>query len=260
MNQTTESGLCTGLFVYFAGLLENVNLENSYIGSKHATMGSLAAILEGTIDNCTSSAYVCSAAIARNLNGTGGIVGNLNGGSSEVLNCRFSGKVSSSGNPHTGGIVGDNLYGYVARCVNEGTVTITVTYKVKACDGIHNCPSLAFTDINVKKWYHEATDSVIERKLMNGFGSGKFGPNDQITREQLTAMLWRFCGSPKSNHSLQGFTDATRISSYAKEAIAWANEKGILNGYGNGILAPKGIGTRAETAQLLMNYIQNVKE
>lgn len=79
-------------------------------------------------------------------------------------------------------------------------------------------------------------------------------PSGNVPREQFVTMLWRYCGSPKANATLVGFNDANEIDDYAKEAMAWAVEKGIIIGKGNGLLAPNDNVTRAEAATILMAY------
>ena len=68
-------------------------------------------------------------------------------------------------------------------------------------------------------------------------------------------MLWRYAKSPKPQKGVLDFADANKVSNFAKEAMLWANEDGIVNGKGSGILDPKGKATRAETAQMLMNFL-----
>ena len=123
INEESTTELAAGLFGYFAGYLHDMKISNSYIFSKSPCTGAFAGIVEGTIQNCEATATVISDAQAGGLNGTGGIVGELNGEHSETLNCTFSGSVESRSNPYVGGIVGDSLYGYIADCVNYGTVT-----------------------------------------------------------------------------------------------------------------------------------------
>lgn len=79
-------------------------------------------------------------------------------------------------------------------------------------------------------------------------------PDGLITREQLAAMLWRYAGAPESGGSLSAFSDGGDVSPWAAEAMAWAVEKGILNGR-SGLLAPAGTATRAETAAVLMRFL-----
>lgn len=113
-----------------------------------------------------------------------------------------------------------------------------------------------FHDVVEGSWYEDAIHWAADSGIVSGYGNGLYGPNDNITREQLAVMLWRYAGSPDSDHSLAHFKDAHLIASYAETALAWANENGIINGKGDGILDPKGNATRAQVAQMLMNYLQ----
>ena len=90
---------------------------------------------------------------------------------------------------------------------------------------------------------------------MSGYGNGMFGPNDNITREQLAVMLWRYAGSPAATNKELHFNDADEASGYALEALRWAVENGVMSGKGGGSLDPKGLATRAEAAQMLKNLI-----
>ena len=100
-------------------------------------------------------------------------------------------------------------------------------------------------------WYEKG----MEWAKANGVSDGS-NPDAPITREQLAIMIWRYAGSPESSHSLDGYTDADEISGYALEAMRWANENGIINGYGNGLLGVKDNATRAQVAQMLMNFVK----
>ena len=91
--------------------------------------------------------------------------------------------------------------------------------------------------------------------IVGGYGDGRFGPNDNITREQLAVMLWRYAGSSAATDKELHFTDTDQASGYALEAIRWAAENGVLNGYGDGRLGPQGHATRAQVAQMLKNQL-----
>ncbi len=153
-----------GMFGYFVGYLHDLNITNAYISSKSACTGSFAGIMGGTIENCIAEAIVRSDAEENTLSGTGGIVGNLNDVSSQALNCAFFGLVSSKGNPYTGGIVGDNLYGYIAGCVNNGSVSSDWD-KV---GGIVGQNQVAETEDEPV----EGRSSIIERCVNNGMITG----------------------------------------------------------------------------------------
>ena len=112
-----------------------------------------------------------------------------------------------------------------------------------------------FADVASGAWYFNAVSWASEKGIAGGYGTGLFGPNDNITREQLAVMLWRYAGKPVPPNLLLNFTDANLVSGYAMDAMRWAVDKGIINGKGNGILDPRGYATRAETAQMLKNYL-----
>ena len=96
----------------------------------------------------------------------------------------------------------------------------------------------------------------------NGVSDGT-NPQVNITREQLAAMLYRYAQNKKYDvsgaKSLDGYTDAQSVSSYAVPALQWANAAGVVTGKSGSKLDPKGYATRAEVAAMLMRFCENVK-
>ena len=119
---------------------------------------------------------------------------------------------------------------------------------------------LDFSDVAGEAWYTEAVRWATSQGIVGGYGNGTFGPNDPITREQLAVMLWRYSGSPTATNKELHFNDTDEISGFALDALRWAVENGILNGYGDGRLGPQGQATRAQVAQMLKNFIENQEE
>ena len=115
---------------------------------------------------------------------------------------------------------------------------------------------LQYGDVASGAWYTEAVRWATSQGIVGGYGNGMFGPNDNITREQLAVMLWRYAGSPAATHKELLFNDTDEISGYALEALRWAVENDIISGYGDGRLGPQGLATRAQTAQMLMNFLK----
>ena len=115
---------------------------------------------------------------------------------------------------------------------------------------------LDFSDVADEAWYTEAVRWATSQGIVGGYGNGTFGPNDPITREQLAVMLWRYSGSPAATNKELHFNDTDEISGFALEALRWAVENGILNGYGDGRLGLQGQATRAQVAQMLKNFIE----
>ena len=113
-----------------------------------------------------------------------------------------------------------------------------------------------YSDVDGGAWYAEGVAWATENGIVNGYGNGAFGPDDSVTREQLAVMLWKYAGSPEASDKALDFTDADQANSYAQEALRWAVESGILNGYADGRLAPGGTATRAEAAQMLKNFME----
>ena len=87
--------------------------------------------------------------------------------------------------------------------------------------------------------------------MANGVSDGT-NPHAPLTREQLVTMLWRYLGEPSTTGTLTAYTDAASVSDWAKTAMAWAIEKGIITGVTATTLAPQSIATRAQCATILM--------
>jgi|GEM_PF-1975830 len=117
-----------------------------------------------------------------------------------------------------------------------------------------------FTDVPSGQWYTDAIAWAATNGIVNGVGDEKFDPNGNITREQLATILHRYTslkgGNVTTTTDLASYTDATEISTWATEAMKWANASGLITGRSATTLAPKGTATRAEVATILMRYIQ----
>lgn len=117
----------------------------------------------------------------------------------------------------------------------------------------------AFTDTDSGAWYAEAVSWASENELVTGYGDGRFGPDDPITRQELAAVLWRFAKyrgyDVRANGTVMpDFTDRDRIASWAGEAVSWAYSRGILTGKNGNSLDPTGRATRAEAAAMLTRF------
>jgi hypothetical protein len=99
-------------------------------------------------------------------------------------------------------------------------------------------------------WYDDARAWAMKTGVSDGTNVMQ-----KITREQLAAMLWRYAGKPAADLTkLDGFADGAKVSAYAKEAVAWAIETGILTGRPGKLLDPQGLATRAETAAMFVRF------
>ena len=117
-----------------------------------------------------------------------------------------------------------------------------------------------FDDVATSAWYAEAITWASEAGVVLGYGNGKFGPEDPITREQLAAMLYRYSqykGYDVSAAAELSFVDASTVSDWALTAMKWACAEGILQGMDNNTLNPAGNATRAQAATMFMRYFKN---
>jgi|GEM_PF-1221367 len=134
---------------------------------------------------------------------------------------------------------------------------VTILHRMAGLPSV-SAGSPAFADVTAGKYYADAAAWASERAIASGYGDGTFGASDPVTREQLAVMLWRYAGTPASSGGLASFTDRDQASGFAAKALAWTVEMGILSGKGNGLLDPKGQATRAQTAQMLMSFMEKL--
>lgn len=116
----------------------------------------------------------------------------------------------------------------------------------------------AFRDIQKGSYYAGSVNWAVDNGIISGYKNGKFGVGDSITREQVCTILYRMAGSPavsNINGTLAKFPDQNRISPFAREAVAWAVQQGIMNGMSNGNISSTTTASRAQIAAIMLNYI-----
>lgn len=130
---------------------------------------------------------------------------------------------------------------------------VTILYRLEGEPAVAgSCP---FSDVKPGSYYEKAITWAAAHDIVGGYGAGKFGPDDTITREQFAAILYRYAGKPAARGEIGTFTDAAQISTWAADAMRWAVGEGILSGVGGDRLDPNGQATRAQAAKMLMNYL-----
>lgn len=134
------------------------------------------------------------------------------------------------------------------------SITLNRNTTVYAKWDKQNTPSVKnpFTDVKPGDWFYDDVMFVYEKKLMMGTSSTLFSPNEAATRAMLATILWRMDGSPAPKSSA-GYSDVPTGQWYS-DAIAWATEKGIFEGYGNGTFGPNDPITREQLAAIFYRY------
>lgn len=137
---------------------------------------------------------------------------------------------------------------------------VTILYRMEGSPAVSG--SLPFTDVEPTMYCGDAIRWAVEQKIMNGYGDGRFGPDDQITREQMAVILYHYAAfkgwDVSAKADLGKFVDGASVSSWAKDALSWANAQKLVNGVGDDMLAPQGSASRAQAATILMRYIQTI--
>lgn len=152
--------------------------------------------------------------------------------------------------------VGNNLFAPSSNLTRS--MIAQVLYNL---EGTPVGSSGVFTDVAAGQWYADAVNWAAANDIVGGYGNGKFGPEDDITREQMAQILYNYATFKGYDVSVQGnlsvFNDGATTSDWALSAMKWAVGSGLLQGY-NGNLNPTGTATRAEVAQILMNFCENI--
>ena len=120
-----------------------------------------------------------------------------------------------------------------------------------------------FDDVASGAWYADAVTWAAENGIVNGVSDAEFAPNDNITREQLAAILYRYAEyndyDVSGRDDLSEFTDRSSISSYALDAMRWAVDEGLITGITDTTIEPQGTATRAQAATMFMRFMSTVR-
>lgn len=134
---------------------------------------------------------------------------------------------------------------------------VTVLYRMEGEPAVE--AAAPFTDVARGAWYTAAVDWAYENGVVYGVSEDVFGRDDNVRREQLTAMLYRYAQykgyDTQGRAELDAFADADTVSDYAREAMQWAVAATIVNG-DNGKLLPDGEATRAQCAKMMTVFLK----
>ncbi|HIY25656.1 MAG TPA: S-layer homology domain-containing protein [Candidatus Acutalibacter pullistercoris] len=115
---------------------------------------------------------------------------------------------------------------------------------------------LPFEDVPEGQWYYAAILWANQEGVVNGMSPDTFEPGTNISRQDPALMLYRYAGEPETQGSLEKFQDAGKVGDWAKEAITWAVEEGIIDGMTPTTLEPTGTATRAQAAAMLQRFLE----
>lgn len=159
-----------------------------------------------------------------------------------------------------GMMVGTKEDQFTPHATTTRGMIITILYRLEGEPTVSGLN--AFDDVAEGEWYSAAVKWAVKNEIVGGYGNGKFGPEDVITREQMAVILYRYAAFKGQDMTkaadLSKFTDNGEISGYAVPSLGWANAEGLVSGKGSGILDPLGSATRAEAAAILHRFCENM--
>ena len=141
---------------------------------------------------------------------------------------------------------------------------MSVLHRLAGSPGV--TAQVSFTDVPAGSWYAQAVVWGAAQGITSGKGGGLFDPDGLVTREQAVAMMYNYAVtymglSAGAGADLSGYADLSRLSSWARPAMAWAVEQGVVSGVTNGstlTLEPQRSATRAEMATMLRAFCENI--
>ena len=166
----------------------------------------------------------------------------------------FLGWFTSAGTQITANtIVGSNMQVYAKWQASDGTIVEPPdTDEPDEPEEPEIHISDVFSDVSESAWYAEYVAYVYKNGLFSGMTESTFGPNENLSRAMLVTVLYRHAGEPKVTAD-SSFTDVPKGAYYA-DAVAWAEQNGIVNGMSKTQFAPKDLITREQIATILYRY------
>ena len=137
---------------------------------------------------------------------------------------------------------------------------VTILYRMEGQPAVSG--DLPFTDVESGTWYTDAILWAAQNGIVNGVNDTEFAPGNDLTREQLVTILYRYAESKgydvSASADLAGYPDGEEIQAYAREAMAWAVAENIIQGMEDDTLKPAGNASRAQIATILMRFCEGV--
>lgn len=149
---------------------------------------------------------------------------------------------------------------FAPNATTTRAMIVTILYRLEGSPAVTG--TSAFVDVPAGQWYTDAVNWAAANQIVKGTSATTFAPNDSITREQMAAILYRYAQykgyEVTKKADLSGYSDNGQVSTYAKDALAWANAAKLINGVTNTTLAPQGNATRAQVSAILHRFCDGV--
>ena len=148
---------------------------------------------------------------------------------------------------------------FAPQAVTTRAQAVTLLWRLEGCPAADT--GLSYADVADTAWYREAVGWADAAGIAQGTSPTTFSPDAAVSREQMAVFFLRYAQykgyDTTQTTDLSGYQDASQISGYARDAVAWAAEAGLLTGVSQDTLLPQGTATRAQTAAVLMRFCTN---
>lgn len=160
------------------------------------------------------------------------------------------------------------LFQGTSRSTFEPQGTMTRAMLVTVLHRLEGAPDVSavshFQDVQAGQWYTAAVNWASSNAIIEGYPDRRFGVGDEVTRQQMATILYRYAKyksySISADADLAGYSDAAEIDAWARDAMTWANAKGIISGTTTSTLAPRGNASRAQVATILMRFVESASK
>ena len=157
-------------------------------------------------------------------------------------------------------MVGVSANSFAPEQATSRAMLVSMLYRLEGSPAVQS--ENPFQDVAANRWYTNAVIWAAERGIVSGYTADTFGPERNLSREQMAAILYRYASYKQMDVSatsdLSGFKDLAQLSNYAKTAMQWAHAEGLIVGMSSEILAPAGTASRAQMAAVMMRFCENV--
>ncbi|MEF2647010.1 MAG: leucine-rich repeat protein [Oscillospiraceae bacterium] len=161
-------------------------------------------------------------------------------------------------------MVGTGVGTFSPNAVCSRAQIVQILYNLSGDTTDYGNYYLPFTDVAPGDWFYEAVAWAYANDIVAGTSASTFAPNVDITREQMTVILYGYTAKyapafTGGGTSLGQFPDAGSVANWAYAAMNWAVGNGLISGvesYGVTYLAPQGSATRAQASAIIMRYCQ----
>ena len=151
--------------------------------------------------------------------------------------------------------MGDAIFNPDGKCTRA--MFATVLYNISSASDTYE--TISFLDVPADTWYSNPVEWAFQNEYTYGVAEGYFAPNNVLSRQELVTLLYRYhikkYGSAEITGDLSAFSDSSSVSDWATDAMGWSVGEGIISGFEDASLRPRGEVTRAQLASILKRYL-----